>query len=68
MNSKPFLWATRRHGHARFRRARTAHPVTPADRTKILRDAFMESMADPALLAEAGKNHLEITAVSGAGK
>jgi hypothetical protein len=62
MNSKPFLWATRRHGHG----ARTAHPVRPADRTKILRDAFMESMADPALLA--GKNHLEITAVSGAGK
>jgi tripartite-type tricarboxylate transporter receptor subunit TctC len=40
-------------------------PGLPADRIKILRDAFMKSMADPALLADANKNKLEITAVSG---
>ena len=40
-------------------------PGLPADRVKTLRDAFMKSMSDPALLAEAAKNNLEITAVSG---
>lgn len=40
-------------------------PGIPADRAKILRDAFMKSMADPALLADAAKSKLEITAVSG---
>ena len=40
-------------------------PGLPADRVTILRDAFMKSMADPALLAEAAKSNLEIQAVSG---
>ena len=40
-------------------------PGLPADRTKILRDAFMKSMNDPALLADATRSKLEITAVSG---
>jgi len=40
-------------------------PGLPADRVKILREAFMKSMADPALLGEAAKNKLEITPVSG---
>jgi tripartite-type tricarboxylate transporter receptor subunit TctC len=40
-------------------------PGLPADRVKTLRDAFMKSMSDPALLAEAAKSKLEITAVSG---
>ena len=40
-------------------------PGLPADRVKILRDAFMKSMNDPALLADATKNKLEITPVSG---
>lgn len=40
-------------------------PGLPAERTKILRDAFMKSMADPALLAEATKSRLEVTPVSG---
>jgi tripartite-type tricarboxylate transporter receptor subunit TctC len=40
-------------------------PGLPADRIKILRDAFMKSMSDPALLADATKNKLEITPVSG---
>jgi tripartite-type tricarboxylate transporter receptor subunit TctC len=40
-------------------------PGVPADRTKILRDAFMKAMADSALLADATKSKLEITAVGG---
>lgn len=40
-------------------------PGLAADRIKILRDAFMKSMADPALLADASKNRLEITPVGG---
>jgi len=40
-------------------------PGVPADRTKILRDAFMKAMTDPALLADATKNKLEITPVGG---
>jgi tripartite-type tricarboxylate transporter receptor subunit TctC len=52
-------------GSGELGRPVVAHPATPPERTKILRDAFMKSMADPALLAEAGKSNLEITAVSG---
>lgn len=52
-------------GSGELGRPIVTHPATPADRTKILRDAFMKSMADPALLAEASKLNLEITAVSG---
>ena len=40
-------------------------PGLPPDRTKLLRDAFMKSMADPALLAEANKKKIEITPTSG---
>ena len=40
-------------------------PGVPPDRAKILRDAFMKAMADPALLADATKSKLEITAVGG---
>jgi tripartite-type tricarboxylate transporter receptor subunit TctC len=40
-------------------------PGVPPDRAKILRDAFTKAMADPALLADAAKNRLEITPVSG---
>ena len=40
-------------------------PGLAPERVKILRDAFMKSMADPALLAEAVRNKLEITPVSG---
>src|SRR6266576_457686 len=40
-------------------------PGVPAARTKILRDAFMKAMTDPALLADATKNKLEITPVGG---
>jgi tripartite-type tricarboxylate transporter receptor subunit TctC len=38
----------------------------PADRVKILRDAFMATMKDPALIGEAGNARLEINAIDGA--
>jgi hypothetical protein len=52
-------------GSGELGRAIVTHPAMPVDRTKIMRDAFMKSMADLALLAEASKLNLEITAVSG---
>ena len=52
-------------GSGELGRPIVTHPATPPDRTKILRDAFMKSMADPALLADAAKSNLEITAVTG---
>jgi tripartite-type tricarboxylate transporter receptor subunit TctC len=41
-------------------------PGVPADKVKILRDAFDKAMKDPALLAEAQKRKLEIDPTSGA--
>jgi tripartite-type tricarboxylate transporter receptor subunit TctC len=52
-------------GSGELGRPIVTHPGTPPDRIKILRDAFMKSMADPALLADAAKSNLEITPVSG---
>jgi tripartite-type tricarboxylate transporter receptor subunit TctC len=52
-------------GSGELGRPYVAHPATPPEATKALRDAFMKSMADPQLLAEANKLNLEITAVSG---
>jgi tripartite-type tricarboxylate transporter receptor subunit TctC len=52
-------------GSGELGRPIVTHPATPPDRTKILRDAFMKAMADPALLADAAKSNLEITPVSG---
>jgi tripartite-type tricarboxylate transporter receptor subunit TctC len=40
-------------------------PGIPADRLRILRDAFNATMKDPELLAEAEKAQLEITPVTG---
>jgi tripartite-type tricarboxylate transporter receptor subunit TctC len=40
-------------------------PGVPADRVKILRDAFDKALKDPALLAEAKKRNLEIDPTSG---
>jgi tripartite-type tricarboxylate transporter receptor subunit TctC len=42
-----------------------APPTTPADRIKILRDAFAKSMSDPALLAEAKKRNWDIDLLNG---
>lgn len=40
-------------------------PGIPSDRVKILRQAFMKTLADPALLAEAEKRNLEIEPTGG---
>ena len=66
---RPLISAGGGHGDARFRRAGAAdrrcirHRLP--ERTKQLREAFMKSMADPALLAEAAKSNLEITPSAG---
>ena len=44
-----------------------APPGTPQDRVAILRKAFMQSMQDPSLLAEAKKLKLDINPLDGAG-
>ena len=49
-----------------FGRPLVAPPGTPADRFKILRDAFDKSVSDPALLAAAEKRRLEMDPASGA--
>ena len=43
-----------------FGRPIIATPGVPADRLKILRDAFSKALTDPALLADAKKRRLEI--------
>ncbi len=48
-----------------FGRPIIAPPGVPSDKTKILRDAFMKTMNDPELLADAKKQNLEITPSSG---
>jgi tripartite-type tricarboxylate transporter receptor subunit TctC len=52
-------------GSGELGRPIVTHPATPPERTKVLREAFMKSMADPALLEDAAKNKLEITPVGG---
>jgi tripartite-type tricarboxylate transporter receptor subunit TctC len=47
-----------------FGRPIIARPGIPADRVKILRDAFAKSLSDPALLADAKKRRLEIDPTS----
>ena len=42
-----------------------ATPGIPADRLKILREAFMKSVYDPELLDDAKKKKLELDPVSG---
>lgn len=42
-----------------------APPDIPADRLKILRDAFDKTMKDPAFLAEARKRKLDVSPMSG---
>jgi hypothetical protein len=48
-----------------FGRPLVAPPAMPADRLKILRDAFDKSVQDPALLATAEKRRLEMDPASG---
>lgn len=42
-----------------------APPGTPAERLKILRDAFQKSLQDPGLVAEAKKGGLDMDPVPG---
>jgi tripartite-type tricarboxylate transporter receptor subunit TctC len=49
-----------------FGRPLVTPPGVPADRLKILRDAFDKSVKDPALLAAAEKRRLEMDPASGA--
>lgn len=52
-------------GSGELGRPIVTHPATPPERTKILREAFMKSMADPQLLENAARNKLEITPMGG---
>ncbi|HYA29291.1 MAG TPA: tripartite tricarboxylate transporter substrate-binding protein, partial [Acidobacteriota bacterium] len=47
-----------------FGRPIVAPPAVPADRVKILRDAFAKTLAEPAFLSEAEKRRLEIDTTS----
>jgi tripartite-type tricarboxylate transporter receptor subunit TctC len=40
-------------------------PGMPADRVKVLRDAFTKTMSDPALLADAQKRKWDLDPLSG---
>jgi tripartite-type tricarboxylate transporter receptor subunit TctC len=42
-----------------------AAPGVPADRVKILRDAYAKALADPELLAEAAKQSWDVDATKG---
>jgi len=52
-------------GSGELGRPMVAHPATPAERAKVLRDGFMKAMADPALLEEAKQKKLDITPLGG---
>jgi tripartite-type tricarboxylate transporter receptor subunit TctC len=52
-------------GSGELGRPIVSSPALPIDRTKLLREAFMKSMKDPALLEEASRRKLEITPVGG---
>ena len=49
-----------------FGRPFIAAPEVPADRLEALRTAFMKSMADPDLKAEAERLKLDVSPISGA--
>jgi tripartite-type tricarboxylate transporter receptor subunit TctC len=48
-----------------FGRPMFAPPGTPAERVKILREAYVKSMNDPGLLAEAKKGRMDVEPVTG---
>lgn len=52
-------------GSGELGRPVVASPATPRERVQLLRDAFIKSMNDPALLEEAKQRKLDITPVSG---
>jgi tripartite-type tricarboxylate transporter receptor subunit TctC len=48
-----------------FGRPYVTHPATPPELTKILREAFMKTLSDPELLADAKKRRIDIEYTSG---
>ena len=52
-------------GSGELGRPVVAAPAIPPERTQLLREAFMKSMSDPALLEEAKQKKMDITPVSG---
>lgn len=48
-----------------FGRPIIAPPGVPADKTRVLREAFMNTMSDPELLAEAKRKNFDITPTAG---
>ena len=40
-------------------------PGTPAERVKILREAFLKTMSDPEVIAEAKKGRMDIDTTTG---
>ena len=40
-------------------------PGTPAERVKILREAFLKTMSDPEVIAEAKKGRMDIDVTTG---
>jgi len=52
-------------GGAEFGRFMLVTPGTPADRVKILREAYAKSMKDPELLAEAKKGRMDVDPSTG---
>lgn len=50
---------------AEFGRAMMATPGTPADRVKILRDAYAKALADPGLIEEAKKGKMDMEPARG---
>jgi tripartite-type tricarboxylate transporter receptor subunit TctC len=52
-------------GGAEFGRLMLVTPGTPADRVKMLRDAYVQSIRDPELLAEAKKSRMDVDPSTG---
>jgi tripartite-type tricarboxylate transporter receptor subunit TctC len=48
-----------------FGRPYVTHPATPSEQIKILREAFVKTMADPEFLAEAKKKNLDLEPTPG---
>jgi len=54
-----------RLGGAEFGRLMLVTPGTPADRVKMLREAYVQSIKDPELLAEAKKSRMDVDPSTG---
>jgi tripartite-type tricarboxylate transporter receptor subunit TctC len=52
-------------GGAEFGRLMLVTPGTPADRVKMLREAYVQAIKDPELLAEAKKSRMDVDPSTG---